>query len=120
MPVPTDPDVLGDHIRDRYAAAATGMTSGCCSTDQSTCCDATGAIVTEEQREQFGHALYTMEEQGELPEAALLASLGCGNHSRSPTCTRATPSWISAPAAGSTCCWRLSALAPPDWPMGWT
>ena len=28
---------------------------------------------------QFGEALYGAEQRGELPEAATLASLGCGN-----------------------------------------
>ncbi|HEX5194136.1 MAG TPA: arsenite methyltransferase [Solirubrobacteraceae bacterium] len=81
MPVPTDPSALRDQVRDKYAAAAVLTTGGCCSTDDNAakCCDATGAVVTEEQREQFGHALYTLDERGELPEAAVLASLGCGN-----------------------------------------
>ena len=32
-----------------------------------------------ERRELFGEALYDAEQRGELPEAAALASLGCGN-----------------------------------------
>jgi SAM-dependent methyltransferase len=77
--VPTDPHALRDQVRDKYAAAAIVTTGGCCDTDSTACCDATGAVVTEEQREQFGNALYSIEERGELPEAAVLASLGCGN-----------------------------------------
>jgi len=79
MPVPTDPDALRDQVRDRYAAAVALTTGGCCETETAACCDATGTIVTDEQREQFGNALYSIEERGELPEAAVLASLGCGN-----------------------------------------
>jgi SAM-dependent methyltransferase len=79
MPVPTDPEALRDQVRERYAAAATVTTGGCCGSDERACCDATGAVVTDEQREQFGDALYTVDERGELPEAAVLASLGCGN-----------------------------------------
>jgi arsenite methyltransferase len=77
--VPTDPDVLRNEVRERYAAAAAVTTTGGCGVESDSCCDATGAIVTDEQREQFGNALYTLEERGELPEAAVLASLGCGN-----------------------------------------
>ena len=79
MPVPTDPSALRDQVRDKYAAAAVVTTGGCCDTDRAACCDATGAVVTDEQREQFGNALYSIDERGELPEAAVLASLGCGN-----------------------------------------
>src|ERR1700761_2901145 len=76
--VPTDPDALRDHIRGRYAAAAV-TTAGGDGVGSAACCEATGAIVTGEQRDQFGNALYTLEERGEVPEAAVLASLGCGN-----------------------------------------
>ena len=33
----------------------------------------------DERRGKFGEALYDAEQRGELPEAATLASLGCGN-----------------------------------------
>jgi ubiquinone/menaquinone biosynthesis C-methylase UbiE len=79
MPVPTDPDALRDQVRARYAAAAAVTTGGCCATDADSRRDAAGAVVTDEQREQFGSALYTIDERGELPDAAVLASLGCGN-----------------------------------------
>jgi arsenite methyltransferase len=78
--IPTDPDTLRDQVRKRYAAAATATaTTGCCGAESDFCCDPTGAIVTDKQRQQFGNALYTLEERDELPEAAVLASLGCGN-----------------------------------------
>ncbi|MFZ0384943.1 MAG: hypothetical protein WAL22_04725 [Solirubrobacteraceae bacterium] len=75
--IPTDPDTLRDQVRKRYAAAVTTTTTaGCCGAESDLCCDATGAIVTDEQRQQFGNALYTLEERGELPAAAVLASPG--------------------------------------------
>jgi arsenite methyltransferase len=43
------------------------------------CCSAEGAIITEDQREQFGSPLYDAEDREQLPDAAVLASLGCGN-----------------------------------------
>ena len=68
-------DELRETVRARYAAAAVATTdpttaAGCCSPD--------AAIITDEQAELFGASLYSAE-QDELPETALLASLGCGN-----------------------------------------
>jgi len=60
-------------VRRRYAAAATAATSG-----EPGCCGE-AAVITDEQRETFGSALYTSDEREALPEAAQLASLGCGN-----------------------------------------
>ena len=37
------------------------------------------AVITEEQRESFGAGLYENDDLGALPDAAKLASLGCGN-----------------------------------------
>jgi SAM-dependent methyltransferase len=67
-------DDLRDEVRRKYAEAAlrvTGTSEGCGS---GSCCadgnaDAAG----------FGEALYAAEQRGELPDAAALASLGCGN-----------------------------------------
>ena len=58
---------LREDVRARYAEAAVAAThGGCC---ESTCCDG----------DAFGEALYTAEQRGEVPDAAALASLGCGN-----------------------------------------
>jgi arsenite methyltransferase len=72
--VPTDQTELRDVVRARYAAAATITTERSAS-----CCAAEGAIITEEQREQFGSPLYDHADREQLPDAAVLASLGCGN-----------------------------------------
>jgi len=61
-------------VRKRYAAAATNAASR-----DAGCCGDEGAVITDEQRDAFGSALYTGEERGSLPDAAQLASLGCGN-----------------------------------------
>ena len=74
MAVPVDPTELRDVVRARYGAAATSTAErnvSCCSTE--------GAIITDEQREQFGSPLYEQEDRDQLPDAAVLASLGCGN-----------------------------------------
>ena len=64
---------LKEIVRERYAAAAVDAGSrdvSCCAND---------AVITEEQRAVFGSNLYEEGDRGELPEAAQLASLGCGN-----------------------------------------
>jgi arsenite methyltransferase len=72
--VPTDQTELRDVVRAKYAAAATITTE-----PNGGCCSAEGAIITDEQREQFGSPLYDAEDRDQLPDAAVLASLGCGN-----------------------------------------
>ena len=42
------------------------------------CCSADGAVITDEQASLFGAGLYAGE-RDELPDTALVASLGCGN-----------------------------------------
>ncbi|MEO6999394.1 MAG: arsenite methyltransferase [Terracoccus sp.] len=88
-----------DEVRERYAAAARAVTSraanplelvdaGCCRPTSATadsttslteqhasCCGGSGTPVFE----AFGASRYGASEQNELPEEALLASLGCGN-----------------------------------------
>ena len=67
---------IHEQVRQRYAQAAAeastgrqpGIASGC---GEGGCCAPGDAV--------FGGALYGAGEQGELPEQAVLASLGCGN-----------------------------------------
>jgi arsenite methyltransferase len=67
-------DTLRDEVRLRYAEAARAVTEGTSSgCGSGSCCGGEGANA------DFGEALYTSEERGELPDAAALASLGCGN-----------------------------------------
>jgi arsenite methyltransferase len=73
----TQPDQLRGQIRDRYANAARQATAGAQANDcgcATSCCAPDSVEVPA-----FGPALYSTGEQGELPETALLASLGCGN-----------------------------------------
>jgi arsenite methyltransferase len=68
---------LKAEIRERYAEAARNATAGCgCSGEA--CCAEHGCC-GDAGPEAFGAGLYSVGEQGELPDAALLASLGCGN-----------------------------------------
>jgi len=60
-----------EEIRLRYAEAARAAeTRGGCGSGS--CCE-------DGSPEDFGEALYSAEERGELPDKAVLASLGCGN-----------------------------------------
>ncbi len=81
---------LREQVRARYAAAATAVSTGqgcgcgtnsatavdaCCApTDSGSCC--APALDVDES---FGSALYSDDEQGQVPTEAVLASLGCGN-----------------------------------------
>jgi arsenite methyltransferase len=90
----TDHD-LREQVRSRYAAAAVAVTAGqanplaevedqCCAPASAgttavadanaSCCGGGGAVDAA-----FGSALYSADEQGELPAEAVSASLGCGN-----------------------------------------
>ena len=70
------PEGLREVVRERYAAAALATTDP---TVAAGCCGADAAVITDEQAELFGAGLYADGEQDELPDTALLASLGCGN-----------------------------------------
>jgi arsenite methyltransferase len=72
----TTADELREQVRRRYAESARAVTEGTagCGCGSGSCC-ADG----ESDAGKFGEALYDAEQRGELPEAAALASLGCGN-----------------------------------------
>jgi arsenite methyltransferase len=70
----TTPDTLREEVRRKYAEAAQAVTEGStCGCGSGACCEG------ENASEDFGESLYTLEQRGELPDAAALASLGCGN-----------------------------------------
>jgi arsenite methyltransferase len=70
-------DELREQVRKRYAEAARAATvGGCACNEDASCC---GNVECDGGEEVFGEALYDAEQRGELPEAATLASLGCGN-----------------------------------------
>jgi len=67
-------DELREEVRRRYAESARAVTEG---TDGCGC--GSGSCCAESDATKFGEVLYDAEQRGELPEAATLASLGCGN-----------------------------------------
>jgi arsenite methyltransferase len=73
----TSTDAVREEVRAKYAEAAVAAeTGGCGCTSDGGCC---GNVACEGEDASFGEALYDAEQRGELPEAAVLASLGCGN-----------------------------------------
>ena len=70
-------EALREQVRVRYAEAARAASSGGCGcTDSGGCC---GNVDCCGEGGDFGEALYSTEELRQLPDAAALASLGCGN-----------------------------------------
>jgi SAM-dependent methyltransferase len=61
-----------DTVRERYSAAATSVRRGLAADDvtDAACCD---------PADGYGLKFYDITERGALPDAAVLASLGCGN-----------------------------------------
>ena len=73
----TSADELREEVRRKYAEAAVAAEAGGCGcTDSGGCC---GNVSCDGDEASFGEALYDAEQRGELPDAAVLASLGCGN-----------------------------------------
>jgi arsenite methyltransferase len=71
----TDTDALREEVRARYAEAARSVVAGdseACGCGPSSCCG-------PDAERSFGAGLYDQLERDELPDAAKLASLGCGN-----------------------------------------
>jgi arsenite methyltransferase len=68
---------IKEQIRERYAAAARDASAGCGCSGES-CCEEHGCC-GDAGPGAFGAALYEADLKGELPEKAVLASLGCGN-----------------------------------------
>jgi arsenite methyltransferase len=65
---------ITDVVKEKYGEAARRVTSGkgnaCCGSSPSSCCSGADPITSN---------LYNEIQKSELPEAAVLASLGCGN-----------------------------------------
>jgi ubiquinone/menaquinone biosynthesis C-methylase UbiE len=71
----TTTDELREQVRQRYAESARAVTQG----SEGSCCGSGSCCDGESDPAKFGEALYEAEQRGELPDAAVLASLGCGN-----------------------------------------
>jgi arsenite methyltransferase len=73
----TPADQLREEVRARYAESARAVEQGTgCGCGSGGCCaDHAGSTSST----AFGEALYDAEQRSDLPAAAMLASLGCGN-----------------------------------------
>jgi arsenite methyltransferase len=79
-PTRTTEDIR-EAVRERYAEAARAAgagAAGCCGPADASCGCGTNALADQEG-DVFGAELYSGEERASLPDAAKLASLGCGN-----------------------------------------
>ena len=72
----TTADQLREEVRRRYAESARSVIQGSanCGCGSRSCCEADSLDAAS-----FGEALYDPHQRDEVPEAAMLASLGCGN-----------------------------------------
>ena len=79
----TDTDALRERVRARYAAAATQVASGkgdCgCGRPADCGCDSGCCGGVQDEQPGIGAGLYAAIDREALPDAAVLASLGCGN-----------------------------------------
>jgi arsenite methyltransferase len=71
----TDTDAIREQVRARYAQAARSAAAG----DLDGCGCGPGSCCGSDAQGSFGSGLYDQLERDELPDAAMLASLGCGN-----------------------------------------
>src|SRR5258708_370422 len=83
--VPHNDEKLREEVRERYARTALQVlnegepaTAGCCGTGTS-CCGTSSSSCGTGNSDAVTGDLYSSAELGELPVAAALASLGCGN-----------------------------------------
>ncbi|MGH2801939.1 MAG: arsenite methyltransferase [Thermoleophilaceae bacterium] len=74
-----DTDEIREAVRENYAAAAQAASGGAGANCGPQGCGCGESVLREDEREVFGAALYEEGERQALPDAAKLASLGCGN-----------------------------------------
>ena len=71
----TTADALREEVRRRYAESARAVLEDAGGCGSGACCSDEQAVAEA----KFGELLYDAEQRGDLPDAAVLASLGCGN-----------------------------------------
>jgi arsenite methyltransferase len=101
-------DDLKDRVRKKYAELAVASQEGgdasCCG---SSCgCDTGDAAAATSVIVDLAHRSYSEAEKGELPQAAVGASLGCGN-----------PTTLATLSPGEVVLERVSKL--PHWQLAW-
>lgn len=71
--MPATANELREQVRRRYAESARAVAESSGGCGRGSCC------ADETDIAKWGEALYDVEQRGDLPKAATLASLGCGN-----------------------------------------
>jgi arsenite methyltransferase len=71
----TTSETLREEVRRRYAESARAVMDG----TENPGCGGGSCCADPDGEGRFGEALYDLEQRGDLPETAALASLGCGN-----------------------------------------
>jgi hypothetical protein len=87
---------LKEAVKEKYGQAELRVSAG-----GSSCC---GASATLEGCNPITSNLYNAAETGELPQEAVLASLGCGNPTALAQLNPGETVLDLVPAAASTCC----------------
>ena len=78
--LPSEPEDVREAVRERYASAAVAVNHAAEQAEaKPASCGCGPVILPEEEQEVFGAALYREADRDALPDAAKLASLGCGN-----------------------------------------
>ena len=73
--MPSSAEELREQVRAKYAESARAVAG-----DREGCgCGSGGCCADDADGGKFGEALYAAEQRDELPDAAVIASLGCGN-----------------------------------------
>ena len=76
--VPSNDEQLRQAVSERYAQTALQVL-GSASESSASCCNSSCCAPSTDKSDPITSNLYTQQELGELPVAAALASLGCGN-----------------------------------------
>src|SRR5579875_3459910 len=76
--VPPNDEQLRQAVSERYAQTALQVL-GSASESSASCCNSSCCAPSTDKSDPITSNLYTQQELGELPVAAALASLGCGN-----------------------------------------
>ena len=118
-------DDIREAVRERYAQAAESVGEGrvaCCGPSDATggSCGCGTDVPDACEGKTFGSELYSISDRDELPDAAKLASLGCGNPTAVAELARARRSSTWAPGAASTSFSQPAGSARPGRPTGWT
>ncbi len=109
-----NPESVKDVVKEKYGQAAVRARAGA----GNSCCGGAGA--SDGCGDPITSNLYDAGQEGEVPDLALKASLGCGNPTALAELKAGETVLDLAPAAASTCCFRRAASARQAGRSAWT